>query len=63
MHPHGQIYSLYATQLLKVDELAELIGLPEDETVAAVIPYGYEIKHPKAAPRLSVEEVLRYLLA
>lgn len=42
-------------------KVAGVIGLPEDEIVAAVIPYGYETKHPKAAPRKSVEDVTRYL--
>lgn len=43
------------------EKVAEVIGLPEGETVAAVIPYGYETKHPKAAPRMAVEEVTRYV--
>ncbi len=42
-------------------KISEIIGLPEDETVAAVIPYGYETDHPKATPREPVEEVVRYL--
>lgn len=43
------------------DKVAELIDLPEDETVAAIIPYGYEADHPNTPTRKAVEEVVRYL--
>jgi nitroreductase len=41
-------------------KIAELIDLPEDEIVAALIPYGYEEKHPKTAPRIGIDEVIRF---
>ena len=43
------------------EKVAEVINLPKDETVAAVIPYGYETKRPAAAKRKAVSEITRYL--
>ncbi len=42
-------------------ELARVANLPEGETVAAVIVYGYPDEDPKAPPRKAVEEITRYL--
>lgn len=41
--------------------ISEIIGLPEEETVAAVIVYGYEDGHPDATPRMNVEDVMRFV--
>ncbi len=42
--------------------IAEIASLPEGETVAAIITYGYpEGEHPAATPRMSAEEITRYL--
>ncbi len=42
------------------EQIAQIISLPEDESVAAVIAYGYEDgEHAKATPRKSTEEILR----
>jgi len=43
-------------------KVAELLNLPENEIVACIIPFGYEIegKHSKAPKRKSVEEISRY---
>jgi nitroreductase len=46
--------------ILDDDKIAKVIDLPEDETVAAVIAYGYETEHPKATKRMTVEEIVRY---
>ncbi len=43
------------------DKIAEIIDLPKDEVVAAVIPYGYETTHPTSRPRHTCAEVSRYL--
>ena len=43
------------------DKVAELVDLPEDESVAAIIPYGYEADHPNTPTRKALEEVVRYL--
>jgi len=42
-------------------KIAEIINLPKNEIVAAVIPYGYEEIHPKAPKRLGVEEISRFI--
>lgn len=46
--------------LFDEEKIAEIIDLPEEEIVAAVIPYGYEEIHPKTPPRKSVDEVVRF---
>ena len=43
------------------DKVAEIIGLPKDETVSAVIPYGYIVEPPNMPKRKPVEEVVRFL--
>ncbi len=43
------------------EKIAEIIDLPKDQVVAAVIPYGYETQHPTARPRNTVSDVTRYL--
>ncbi|PAT01105.1 nitroreductase [Candidatus Izimaplasma bacterium ZiA1] len=42
-------------------EIARIINLPEDETVAALVVYGYEESHPKPTPRKEVKEITRFL--
>ena len=44
------------------DKVAEIIGLPENEVVECLIPYGYpESDDKKPAPkRLDIDEVLRF---
>jgi nitroreductase len=43
------------------DAIAEIVGLPEEETVAALIVYGYEDGHTEPTPRKAVEEILRFI--
>ena len=43
------------------DSISEIIGLPEEETVAALIVYGYEDGHPSATPRKDVEDIMRFV--
>ncbi len=43
------------------ESIAEIVGLPEEETVAALIVYGYEDGHPQPTPRKPVEEILRFI--
>ena len=45
------------------DSIAEIVGLPEDETVAALIVYGYEDGHPPATPRKDVGDIMRFVEA
>lgn len=42
------------------DGISKVVGLPEEETVAALIVYGYEDgEHAKPTPRKAVEDILR----
>lgn len=42
--------------------ISEIAGLPEDETVAALIVYGYEYgEHVKPTPRKDVDDILRFV--
>jgi len=43
------------------DSISEIVGLPEEETVAALIVYGYEDGHPPATPRKDVEDIMRFV--
>ena len=43
------------------DSIAEIVDLPEDETVAALIVYGYEDGHPPAKARKKVDEIMRFV--
>lgn len=44
------------------DRITEILGLPDGETVATMIVYGYEKgDHPKPTPRKEVEEIVRYI--
>ncbi|ONI45277.1 nitroreductase [Candidatus Epulonipiscium fishelsonii] len=42
-------------------EIAKIINLPENETVGALIIYGYPDQEPKTPPRFSVEEISRFI--
>lgn len=43
------------------DSISEIVGLPEEETVAALIVYGYGESHPPATPRKDVEDIMRFV--
>ncbi len=42
--------------------IADVISLPEDETVAALIIYGYPDEEPKPTPRHDVDDITRYII-
>lgn len=43
------------------ESISEIVGLPEEETVAALIVYGYEEgEHAAPTPRKDVEEIMRF---
>ena len=47
-----------------IDEksIARIVNLPEEETVAALIVYGYEEgEHAAPTPRKDVEEIMRFV--
>jgi nitroreductase len=41
--------------------ISKIVGLPEEETVAALVVYGYPDETPAATPRMSVEEISRFI--
>ncbi len=44
------------------ESIARIVNLPEEETVAAIIVYGYEDgSHTKPTPRKDVAEILRFV--
>lgn len=48
--------------VINEDAIAAAVGLPEEESVAALIVYGYEDgDHAPAPPRKAVREILRFV--
>ena len=44
------------------ESISKIVGLPDEETVAALIVYGYEEgEHVKPTPRKEVDEILRFV--
>lgn len=43
------------------EAISGIVGLPEEETVAALIVYGYPDEQPAPTPRKSVEEIARFI--
>ncbi len=43
------------------ESISKIVGLPEEESIAALIVYGYPDGHPEATPRKPVDEILRFL--
>ena len=43
------------------DSISAIVGMPAEETVAALIVYGYEDGHPGPTPRKEVSEILRFV--
>ncbi len=48
--------------IINGDRIRETVNLPEDETVAALITYGFPEGDSPAKPRKSVEEIARFLV-
>lgn len=40
--------------------ISDIAGLPEEETVAALIVYGYADESPAATPRKDVDDIMRF---
>ena len=47
--------------IIDEDSIAKIIGLPEEETVAALIVYGYEDGHPNATSRKDIDDIVRFI--
>ena len=45
------------------DSISEIVGLPEEETVAALIVYGYEEGHAEPTSRKDVDDIMRFVKA
>ena len=43
------------------ESIAKIVNLPEEETVAALIVYGYEAEHPPVTPRKDVDDIMRFI--
>lgn len=42
------------------ESISKIVNLPEEETVAALIVYGYEDGHPAPTPRKDTDEIMRF---
>ena len=42
------------------ESISEIVDLPKEETVAALVAYGYPDEIPDATPRKNVDEILRF---
>ncbi len=47
--------------VINEESIARIVKLPEDESTAALIVYGYEEGHPQPTPRLEVDEIVRFI--
>jgi nitroreductase len=43
------------------DSISKVVGLPGEETVAALIVYGYADEQPEPTPRKDVEDIMRFV--
>jgi len=41
--------------------ISSIVGLPKEESVAALVVYGYPDETPEASPRMDVEEISRFI--
>lgn len=42
------------------DSISSIVGLPEEEMVAALIVYGYPDESPEPTPRMAIEDMMRF---
>ena len=47
--------------VINVVSISEIVGLPEEETVAALIVFGHPIEIPSPTPRKDVDAVMRFV--
>lgn len=59
---HAQGVGTCIMGIIDDESTAEIINLPKDETVAALIVYGYEEgEHVQPTPRKNVDEIARFI--
>lgn len=46
--------------ILDYEKIAELLHVPSDQELVALVPIGYEIEHPVTPKRKALEDLLRY---
>ena len=58
---HGLGFATVILGMFHQDRVAELVQLPADRSVSALIALGYAGEHPEARPRKTAEELLTVL--
>ena len=58
---HAKGISTCIFGVIDEQESAQLVGLPKEESVAALIVYGYAVDTPPAPRRKDVEAILRFI--
>jgi nitroreductase len=58
-HAHG--VGTVIMGVINDKEIKEILSLPEDETVAALVVFGYPDETPNTPARMTVEEISRFL--
>ena len=46
--------------VINAEKIKEIVGLPEGETVAAMMVYGYPNETPAVTPRKAVDDIMRF---
>lgn len=58
---HAQGVGTCILGVINDESISEIVGLPEEETVAALIVYGFPAESPGTPPRKEVDNILRFL--
>lgn len=59
---HAKAVGTCVLGVINDKSISGIVGLPEEETVAALIVYGYEAgEHAPATPRKNVDDILRFV--
>jgi hypothetical protein len=43
------------------ESISAIVGLPAEETVAAIIVYGYPNEAPSPTPRMDIDDIVRFV--
>ncbi len=58
---HGKGVGTVIMGVISDESISEIVSLPEEETVAALIVYGYADETPNATPRKDIDDILRFV--
>lgn len=61
LHQEGLGACWMAGPMLAKREIEEILGVPDDMGLYALVPVGYPLEIPKAGPRKPLEEVVTIL--